>query len=221
MKFQSSKNLCACAFAVALVFVSFSCQSAQTSSNQTAVNPAAKVQKTINPQTPTEAYQLLFAAVKAKDTGKIQQILSLKSNAMAISAAKQYNHSLEKQLENGMLETTMTDALPDIRDERVKDNFGAIEVFNHKTNQWDDTAFIFEDGGWRLAVGDQFADTYKSPGKSQAQIAAQAANSTGNNMIKITPNMNGGKVPTISDSTNVKTAQIPIEPRSKTPKEKK
>jgi ABC-type cobalt transport system substrate-binding protein len=217
MKLQSNKNLCAFALAIVLALVGFSCQSAQTANNQTG-NQTAAVQKTINPKTPTEAYKALFEAVKAKDTGKIQQLLSKATAALAANAAKQFNHSLEKQLENGMLETTMTDSLPGIRDERVKDNFGAVEVFNAKKNQWDETSFVFEDGGWRLAVGDLFADTYKSPGKSQAQIAAQAANSAGNNMIKITPNMNG-ETPA-SKNSNVKTAEIPIEPRSKKPESK-
>ena len=211
MKFQNGKNLCAGVFAVVLAFVSFSCQNAQTPGNTATANQAA-VKKTINPQTPTESYKLLFEAVKAKDTGKIQQLFSMKSTALAISAAKQYNKSLEKQLENAMQETTMADSLPEIRDERVKDNFGAIEVFNQKTNQWDDTVFVFEDGGWRLAIGDQWANTYKSPGKGQAQIQRQAANASGNNMIKITPNMNGANMP---PNSNVKTAEVPVEPPAK------
>lgn len=220
MKFQTIKNLCAAVFALALGFVSFSCQATQTANNQAANQSAADVKKTINPQTPTEAYKMLFEAVKAKDTGKIEQILSKKSMSLAAYAAQTYKHSMEKQLENGMLETTMTDSLPEIRDERIKDNFAGIEVFNNKTNEWKETPFVFEDGGWRLAVGDQFANTYKSPGKGQAEIERQAANSAGNNMIKITPNMNGQ---TTDKNSNVKTAEIPIEPRAKQPdgKEKK
>jgi len=220
MKCLSSKNLCALGFAVALAFISFSCQSAQTTGNTATANQV-RVQKTINPQTPTDAYKLLFEAVKAKDTGKIQQLFSMKSTALALSAAKQYNKSLEKQLEYAMQETAMADSLPEIRDERVKDNFGAIEVFNQKANQWDDTVFVFEDGGWRLAIGEQWANTYKSPGKGQAQIEREAATASGNNMIKITPNTNGANIPS---NSNVKTAEIPVEPPAKRPergKEKK
>ncbi len=213
MKFQSSKNLCAFVFVIALVFVSFACQKAQTSGNQSAAD-----KETIKAQTPTEAYKLLFDAVRAKDTGKIRQMMSKNSMGLAGFGAQTYKQSMEKQLENGLLETTMTDSLPQIRDERVKDNFGAIEVYNQKANHWDDTPFIFEDGGWKLAVGDQYKGTYVSPGKGQAQIASEASNSM-NNMTPLVTNTNG-KFPPAKDS-NVKTVEVPLENANKAPVEAK
>lgn len=217
MKFQSSKNLCALVFVIALVFVSFSCKKSQTSINQTTVEATAN-QPTIKAPTPTDAYKLLFEAVKAKDTGKIRQLISKNSLALAGYAAQTFKHSMEKQLENGMVETTMTDSLPEIRDERIKDNFGAIEVFNQKANRWEDTAFVFEDGGWRLAVGDQYNGTYQSPGKGQAQTESEASNSM-NNMTPLTTNTNG-KFPPAKNS-NVKTIEVPLENANKMPDDKK
>jgi len=37
-------------------------------------------------------------------------------------------------------------------------------VFNPTENKWEDLPFVLEDGGWKLAVGDVFQDTYRKPG---------------------------------------------------------
>ncbi len=75
-----------------------------------------------------------------------------------------------------MTATTMTDSLPNIRDERIADDMGAIEVWNTKDSRWEDLPFILEDGGWKLAVGDQWAGTFKSPGKGRDLVEREAAN---------------------------------------------
>jgi hypothetical protein len=69
---------------------------------------------------------------------------------------------------------------------------GAVEVWNAKDRRWEDLGFVREDGRWKLAFGDQFAGTFKSPGKGRAQKEAEAANAMGNNMIQMDPpaNMN-------------------------------
>jgi hypothetical protein len=215
MTFQNSGRLIAFVFTVASAFAGFACQTANTSDNQ-AANAANR--ETIRANSPTEAYKMLFAAVRAKDTDKIRQMLSKNSMALAGSAAMQFNHTIEKQLENGMLETTITDALPEIRDERVKDNYGAVEVYNKKTSKWDDTAFVLEDGGWRLAVGDQFKGDYKLPGKGRAQIEAETDGSAGGKMIPGMPNTSG----TSTNDGSVKSVEVPVEiPSRKTGGEKK
>jgi hypothetical protein len=171
---------------------------------------------------------MLFAAVKAKDTARIRQLLSKNSMTLAGIGAKQFGNSIEKQIENGMLATTFADALPQIRDERVKGNFGAVEVFNQKTNRWDETAFILEDGGWRLAAGDQVNGTYQSPGKGQAQTETEAAGASGSNLTPLSANTNG-KFPPINANVKssaaggdkVKTAEVPIEKANKKPVDEK
>lgn len=222
MMFQSSKNTVAFVFVVALAFAGFACKQAATPGNQAAANAGgATAANGAAASSPTEAYKMLFAAVRAKDNQKIRQMMSKGTVALAGSAASQFGHSIEKQLENGFLETTITDTLPEMRDERVKDNFGAVEVFNKKTGKWDDTFFINEDGGWKLAVGDLFAGTYKSPGKGQAQIETEASNPMGNNMTEIKPNING-KLPSVNEkmptaSGNVKTVEVPLEKSNQKP----
>lgn len=211
MIFQSSGKLIVFVFVVASAFAGFACQKANTSGNQAA---NAANQETIRAGSPTEAYKMLFAAVRAKDTDKIRQLLSKNSMALAGSAAVQFNHTIEKQLENGMLETTITDTLPEIRDERVKDNFGAVEVYNKKAGKWDDTAFVLEDGGWKLAVGDMFKGDYKSPGKGRAQTESEASNSAGGGMIEMKPNMNGNSSANVG---SVKTVEVPIENPTRKP----
>ncbi|HXG84492.1 MAG TPA: hypothetical protein VNI84_10735 [Pyrinomonadaceae bacterium] len=210
MIFQSVGKLVAFVFIAAAAFAGFSCKQAEAPGNQTA---NAGNRETIKASSPTEAYKMLFAAVRAKDTDKIRQMLSKNSMALAGSAAMQFNHTIEKQLENGMLETTITDTLPEIRDERVKDNYGAVEVYNKKASRWDETFFVNEDGGWKLAVGDAFNGSYKSPGKGRAQLEAEASNSAGDNMIPGMPNTNGKP----SASGNVKTIEVPVEDSTKKP----
>lgn len=170
MKFQKGKKLCAGIFVAALVFINFSCQSQQPG-NQTATG-----KEIIKTQSPTEAYKMLYAACKAKDAATIKQLMSKSSLGLAEFSASQQKKSADQILENGLVAPTLADSLTEMRDERMKDNFGAVEVFNPKDNRWEDLPFVLEDGSWKLAVGDVFQNTYKSPGKGQAQIENEASN---------------------------------------------
>jgi hypothetical protein len=127
-----------------------------------------------NAQTPTDAYKMLYAAVKAKNTEAIKRMMSQKTLAFAPAAAAQNGTEITKFYENGLTATTFAPNLPRSRDERVKDNMGAVEVWNEKENRWEDLPFVKEADGWKLAVGDIFAGSYKSPAKGQAQIEAEA-----------------------------------------------
>jgi hypothetical protein len=147
--------------------------------------------------TPTEAYTNLFNAVKAKDTEAIKANMTKRTLEFAQMAAQKYKSPIEKVFENGMTATTYANSLPEIRDERISGNMGAIEVWNAKENKWEDLPFIFEDGAWRLAVGDQFADTYKLPAKGRDFREREAANAVGNTMIEIAPQSNANLVPVV------------------------
>ena len=150
--------------------------------------------KTNNPSgtgedSPTGAYKRLYAAVKAKDSEAIKAAMSKKSLDFAKMAAGQQNKPLEKVLENGFTATTFADSLPQIRDERVAGDMGAVEVHNDKENKWEDLPFVREDGGWKLAIGEMFANTWKSPGKSQSEKEREASNALSNNLVPM--NVNG------------------------------
>ncbi len=183
-----------------LVFalLSFSCQ------KQTATPTAGA-------QTPTDAYKMLFAAVKAKDTEKIKQLVSKKTHGLAELMAAQYKQPIEKSYENGFTATSFADSLPETRDERVKDNFGAVEVLNQKTNNWEDLPFIKEDDGWKLAFGDAFNGAYKSPGKGKSQIEREASNTSGDGVFPTISNTNGNSLP-ISKSKSI---EVPLENKPK------
>lgn len=217
--FQTAKNIIVFVFAATLALNVFACRQATAPVDNTAANTAPVSANAGTPaNSPTEAYKMLFAAVRAKDSAGIERMMSKATLGMAGGAAKQFGVTLEKQLRNGMLETTITDTLPEMRDERVRDNYGAIEVYNKKTGGWDETFFIKEDGGWKMAAGEMFAGSYKSPGKSRSQVEAEASNSAGNNMVEIKPNINGAAAPAagkIPHDGNVKTAEIPLERPSK------
>lgn len=138
---------------------------------------------------PTGAYKRLYAAVKAKDTEAIKAVMSKKSLDFAKMAAGQQNKPLEKVLENGFTATTFADSLPQIRDERVDSDMGAVEVHNDKDNKWEDLPFVREDGAWKLAIGEMFGNTWKSPGKSQSEKEREASNALSNNAVQM--NVNG------------------------------
>ncbi len=171
-------------------------------------------------QSPTEAYKMLFAACKAKDTEKIKQLMSKSSLGLAEFNANNQKITLEKSLENGLVAPTLSPTLTEIRDERVKDNYGAIEVFNQKENHWEDLPFILENGGWKLAVGDIFQDTYKSPGKGQAQIEREASNTampmspkSMANMPEIPKDKKSVQIPPAANET--KSVEVPKEVKPK------
>lgn len=150
--------------------------------------------------TPTEAYKQLYAAVKSKDTEAIKKHLSKKTIEFGASAAARSGTTVEKMYENGFTATTFSATLPTIRDERVKDNMGAIEVWNTDQRVWEDLPFISEDGSWKLAVGEMFAGAFKSPGKGRDEREKEAANVTAIPVASPAANTNGNiKPPTIKD----------------------
>ena len=79
---------------------------------------------------PTEAYKQLYAAVKAKDTEKIKATMSKNTQAFAQMVASRQGSPIEKVFENGFTATTFAETLPEIRDERISGEYGAVEVWN-------------------------------------------------------------------------------------------
>lgn len=154
--------------------------------------PSSQVQ---NPSdTPTEAYKRLFAAVKAKNTDAIRKEMSAKTQEFAKAVAARQKKSEEEVLSNGFTATTFSPTLPEIRDERVKEKMGAIEVWNSTDDRWEDLPFVREDDGWKLAVGDLFANTYRSPGKGLSVKERETSNST--------TGTNGMQVPRLPPGAN-------------------
>ena len=174
--------------------------------------PAATATPAANAQTPTDAFKMLYAAVKAQDTDAIKQLMSKSTHAFAAGYAQQSKQTIAEVFKNGMTATTLADTLPEIRDERIKDNFGAVEVFNSKDNRWEDLPFVLENGGWRLAVGDIFQDTYKSPGKSVGQMETEKANPVDKFPTKVDTNA-AVKTPPVSNANS--STPIPVEEKPK------
>lgn len=209
------KNKIISVFLLSVALLSLSCakQTAQSSNNSSS-NSGDKA------QTPTEAYKMLFAAVKAKDSGKIRQMMSKSTLGLAEFSGSQQKKSIDQILENGFVAPTLATSLTEIRDERVKDNFGAVEVFNPKDNRWEDLPFVLEDGGWKLAVGDIFQNTYKLPSKGQAQIEREASNTgmpmPANSVANFPPIPKGNKsVQAPPSSGGNKSIEVPKEDKPK------
>lgn len=221
---------------------------------------------------PTEAYKELYAAVKSKDTAKIKAAMSKNTQAFAEMVASRQNSPIEKVFENGFTATTFADSLPQIRDERIDGDYGAIEVRNAKDNKWEDLGFIREatvsfqvggnakavaveatkdmrslkvtetgdglqaegvipysdatnlqsrlaevgasiqihDNGWKLAIGEMFGGTFKSPGVGRATKEQEAANLLSPNLVPVNAgntNLNGNVkmiIPKERPQTNTK-----------------
>lgn len=174
-------------------------------------------------QSPTEAYKELFAAVKAKDSVKIMSMMTKNTLGLAQFNADRQKISMEKSVENGLVAPTMSDAITEIRDERIKGSSGSIEVFNQKENRWEDLPFMLEDGGWKLAVGDLFQGKFESPGKSKGEIEREATNTMPmpvNGMTKfpdMPKNANSMTFPANSDQMKTdkkdKSIEVPKEPK--------
>ena len=129
--------------------------------------------------------------MKSKSTDAIKQQMSKQTLDFATAVAQRQNSPVEKVLENGFTATTFSENLPEIRDERVDGPNGAVEVWNSKESKWEDLPFLKEDTGWKLAVGDLFKGTWKSPGKGRAAKEMEAANA-----------MNGGTQPRMVPESN-------------------
>lgn len=197
MKFEISQKIVALTFVFVFALIVFSCQSSTPAPGGNSGSGGAAT-TTAAAQTPTEAYKMLYAAVKSKDAEKIRQVMSKDSIGLAEMQAGRSNQPIEKVLANGFTETTFAAAMPQIRDERVQGEYGAIEVWNEKTRQWEDLPFVREDGNWKLAVGNLFSGKYESPGKSQSFKEREAANLADPNhgMIpKSNTNANGNVAP--------------------------
>lgn len=162
---------------------------AMSCGNSPAVSPTGDAS---GGDSPTAAYKRLYAAVKSKDTEAIKKEMSEKTKAFAESVAARQNSKIEKVFENGFTATTFAESLPEIRDERISGEFGAVEVYNSKDKRWEDLPFVNENGTWKLAIGEMFAGTFKSPGKGRDQKEKEAANAMNptNNMIPMNVNMN-------------------------------
>jgi len=174
MKYKNFSKIVFTMLAMIGAFAAFACQ------NSTAVNAPAEVSSA---QSPSEAYRTLFAAVKSKDSAKIKAVLSKGSMGLAEMASAQQKKTIEEVIQNGFTETSFSEKNPPMRDERIKGEFGAVEVWNEKRKQWDDIPFILEDGGWKAAFGDAFGGKWQSPGKGQAIIEQENANANNPNMM--------------------------------------
>lgn len=160
-----------------------------------ACTPSPVSQPVSQQDRPTDAYKRLYAAVKNKDTEAIKRELSKKTISLAEMSAQRFNKTPDQAFENGMTATTFSETLPTMRDERIKGNMGALEVWNSKDNKWEDVPFILEDGAWKLAIGDGFAGSYQWPGKGQDFREKEAANAVTNRNVIIDPKVNMNSVP--------------------------
>lgn len=148
--------------------------------------------------TPTTAYKRLFDAVKSKNTAAIKAELTKGTIALGEMTIERYKKTPEAAYENGFTKTTFAPSLPEIRDQRINCNMGAIEVWSVSEQQWEDIPFMIEDGKWKLAYGEAFGAKFKSPGKGLATKEAEAANAARGNVPMPTSNVNTNKIVNMS-----------------------
>lgn len=161
---------------------------------------------------PTNAYKRLYNAVKSKNIDLIKAELTQKSLDFAQMVAQRNNSPIEKVLENGFSASTFAESMPQIRDERINENMGAVEVWNAKDSRWEDLPFIKDDNGaWKLAIGELFAGTYQSPGPGRDIREKQAANAAGAGPVQ-------GATPAANANANVQIIKGMPDDMSKEPK---
>lgn len=176
----------------ALLGIILACQPGATGNNSNGTGGTTAVTN----GSPTEAYKQLYAAVKSKDVEKIKAVMSKSTLGFAQMVAARQNSPIEKVFENGFTATTFAESLPEIRDERIKGEYGAVEVWNEKDKRWEDLGFVYEEGAWKFAMGEMFGGKFQSPGTGRATKEQEAANAlSGNNMINALPsNVNNSNV---------------------------
>jgi hypothetical protein len=164
MKFPGNHKHLAALLALTFGLFGAACQKqpATNSANKANVAAAAGVaaDTSVQAQTPTEAYKLLYDNVKAKQIAVVKGLMSEKTMGLAQMSAQQQNKSIDSVFDNGFTATTFSPTMPEIRDERVKGAMGAIEVYNSRESRWEDLPLVREKGGWKFAFGDIFAGTY-------------------------------------------------------------
>jgi len=163
--------------AIALVFLASLAACSNSPETATAPNCSA------GGDTPTAAYKRLYSAVKSKNTDAIKAEMTTNTLQFAEGVSAKNNTPINKVFENGFTGSTFSPAMPDMRDERVNCNMGSLEVWNPQAQVWDDLPFVIENGQWRLAIGDLFKGTFKSPGKGLAIREAEAANAARGNTM--------------------------------------
>jgi hypothetical protein len=110
----------------------------------------------------TEAYEKLFFTVKSKNTDEIKQNMSKKTIEFCEQMAERKKEPVANVYRNGLPSTTFSEDLPRMKNERIENGFGALEV-ERTEGKWKDLPFVFEDGSWKLAIGEIFSKTYKKP----------------------------------------------------------
>ena len=152
---------------------------------------------------PTEAYRRLYAAVKKKDTEAIKAEMTPKSIDFAKMAAERNNKPVEEVFANGFTATTFAEKIPEIRDQRINENMGSVEVYNSKDSLWEDLPFIQENGVWKLAIGEMFAGSFKSPGKGRDALEKEAANAVNGGPVAGNPAQPSANVNVVPMNANV------------------
>jgi hypothetical protein len=193
------KRIKLCAMFITLVsfaFASAACTKTPESSNSNTTSPdttKATQGPTAGAETPTAAYKALFDAVKRRDTEGIKRNMSRQTLNLAQMMSQTYKKTLAQSLENGMTESTMQPALPEIRNEKINGDQATIDV-KKANGQWETLPFVKEDGGWKLAFGEVFA------GKINI---TPASNSNTTPMVQGGPGMTNANVgqPNINTST--------------------
>jgi hypothetical protein len=110
----------------------------------------------------TAAYRSLYQAVKCQAQERIRNALSRATIEFMTAAARMQKKSLDQALVNGTIESNLSNTLPILCSERVKGDWGALEI-NGNIGRWEDIPFVLEDGKWKVAIGDIFNGTYQKP----------------------------------------------------------
>ena len=99
--------------------------------------------------TPTAAMKAYYDAAKRKDFKALKALVSDAYLKEIAKAPFPFERMMEPLTEN------LPPTMPPVRQERVSGNRATLEVFDHKSKQWETVSFVRENGVWKIALHEQ------------------------------------------------------------------
>jgi hypothetical protein len=107
---------------------------------------------------PTATFTAFYDASKKKDAVGVKKYLSKKSLEIFDAEAKKENKSLDEYLKEAVADPSLSEKMPELRNEKITGDTATVEMKRDKSDQWDTVPFIKEDGEWKLAF-DRLVET--------------------------------------------------------------
>jgi len=127
---------------------------------------------------PTDTIKTFSEATIAKDTQKIQSLVSKNTLDMMQKTAQKQNTTVDALLSRD-IGTPVTE-IPETRNEQIEGDTATVEVKNAGGGDFDTIPLVKEDGKWKIAL-DKFIEDARKRGEEQLKMAQQNSNTAAGN----------------------------------------